>query len=85
MPVKTTGFGRGELDVADPTALMVASDLRSTRARRPYADSDRGLVVDAAGERVDAVLYDKVASVAAPTAGRAPVWTCRTAQAGRSA
>ena len=47
--VKATGFGRVELDPAeavrrivdtDPTALMVGTDLPSTRARRPFADDD---------------------------------------------
>jgi predicted TIM-barrel fold metal-dependent hydrolase len=47
--VKATGFGRVELDPAaviraitevDPTALMVGTDLPSTRARRPFRDED---------------------------------------------
>jgi predicted TIM-barrel fold metal-dependent hydrolase len=47
--VKASGFGRVELDVADalraiadanPAALMFGSDLPSTRAPRPFADSD---------------------------------------------
>lgn len=56
--VKATGFGRVELDPAstieaimavDPTALMVGTDLPSTRARRPFADVDLALVADVVG------------------------------------
>ena len=52
--VKATGFGRVDLDPAsviakvvavDPTALMVGTDLPSTRARRPFRDDDLALVV----------------------------------------
>ncbi|MGO3034970.1 amidohydrolase family protein [Corynebacterium variabile] len=67
--VKATGFGRVELDPAevigqimaiDPTALMVGTDLPSTRAKRPFEDADLDLiaqaVTDAVGEEyVDAV------------------------------
>ncbi|MET9610774.1 amidohydrolase family protein [Streptomyces sp. NPDC006512] len=69
--VKATGFGRVELDVpeavravlkADPTALMAGSDLPSTRARRPFADTDLDLLADAAGEHLDAVLHDNAAA-----------------------
>ncbi|WP_209324953.1 amidohydrolase family protein [Brevibacterium renqingii] len=51
--VKATGFGRVEFDPAeavrrivdtDPTALMVGTDLPSTRARRPFADADFALI-----------------------------------------
>ncbi|MGO1909777.1 MAG: amidohydrolase family protein [Brevibacterium linens] len=51
--VKATGFGRVELNPAeavrrivdtDPTALMVGTDLPSTRARRPFADADFALL-----------------------------------------
>jgi len=65
--VKATGFGRVDLDVAaavqavlavDPTALMVGTDLPSTRARRPFADADLDLAADAAGEHREAVLHD---------------------------
>ncbi|MFZ2510469.1 MAG: amidohydrolase family protein [Gordonia sp. (in: high G+C Gram-positive bacteria)] len=47
--VKATGFGRVELDPAavitaiidvDPSALMVGTDLPSTRAKRPFQDED---------------------------------------------
>jgi predicted TIM-barrel fold metal-dependent hydrolase len=69
--VKATGFGRVDLDVAeairavleaDPTALMVGSDLPSTRARRPFADADLDLAADAAGEHLAAVLHDNAAA-----------------------
>ncbi|HEY8585052.1 MAG TPA: amidohydrolase family protein [Capillimicrobium sp.] len=65
--VKATGFGRVDLDVAtamraivaaDPTALMAGTDLPSTRARRPFADADLDLIVEAAGHHADAVLHD---------------------------
>ncbi|WP_040162017.1 amidohydrolase family protein [Nigerium massiliense] len=51
--VKATGFGRVELDPAttvraimdaDPTALMLGTDLPSTRARRPFEDADLEIV-----------------------------------------
>lgn len=57
--VKATGFGRVNFDVkqalrdihaTNPGALMFGTDLPSTRATRPYSDSDFGLVVEALGE-----------------------------------
>jgi predicted TIM-barrel fold metal-dependent hydrolase len=57
--VKATGFGRGDLDVADalrsihaanPEALMFGTDLPSTRAERPFSDSDFLLVLQTLGE-----------------------------------
>lgn len=57
--VKASGFSRGDLDVpralrdlahANPGALMVGTDLPSTRAPRPFADTDLDLVVDTLGE-----------------------------------
>ncbi|WP_152345739.1 amidohydrolase family protein [Brevibacterium sp. CFH 10365] len=51
--VKATGFGRVELDPAevvrrivdtDASALMVGTDLPSTRARRPFVDADFALL-----------------------------------------
>lgn len=54
--VKATGFGRVDLDPAetiaaimavDPTALMVGTDLPSTRARRPFRDDDFDVIADA--------------------------------------
>ncbi|MET8752204.1 amidohydrolase family protein [Streptomyces sp. NPDC004667] len=65
--VKATGFGRVDLDVVstvravlnvDPTALMAGSDLPSTRARRPFEDTDLDLLAEAAGDCLDAVLHD---------------------------
>jgi predicted TIM-barrel fold metal-dependent hydrolase len=59
MRVKATGFGRATLDVpsairalvkANPDALMFGSDLPSTRAPRPFLDSDIALIVEALGE-----------------------------------
>lgn len=56
--VKATGFGRIEMDPAeavraimavDPTALMVGTDLPSTRAARPFADSDLDIIAEAVG------------------------------------
>ncbi|MDR2996929.1 MAG: amidohydrolase family protein, partial [Microbacterium sp.] len=56
--VKATGFGRVDLDPAatitaimavDPTALMVGTDLPSTRARRPFQDDDFELIAQAVG------------------------------------
>jgi predicted TIM-barrel fold metal-dependent hydrolase len=57
--VKATGFGRVDFSVAgalqelfqaNSDALMFGTDLPSTRARRPYADADLLLVVEALGE-----------------------------------
>jgi len=59
--VKATGFGRVDFDVktalreicaANPDALMFGTDLPSTRAPRPYQDSDLNLVLDALGEEL---------------------------------
>lgn len=53
--VKATGFGRIDMDPArtlaaivdvDPTALMVGTDLPSTRARRPFRPEDLALIRD---------------------------------------
>jgi len=57
--VKASGFGRVDFDVAtalrdlysaNPASLMFGTDLPSTRAARPYSDSDLKLVVDTLGE-----------------------------------
>ena len=57
--VKATGFGRtdldlsralAELDVANPHALMFGTDLPSTRAPRPFGESDIDTLVRAVGE-----------------------------------
>lgn len=61
--VKATGFSRGDLDVpdalrqiarTDPAALVVGTDLPSTRAPRPFADSDLDLVLDTLGPELGA-------------------------------
>ena len=63
--VKATGFGRVDFDVrpalaelysANPKALMFGTDLPSTRAPRPYEDTDYDLVLNTLGE-------DKAANV----------------------
>ena len=66
--VKATGFGRVDFDVrealreihaANPQALLFGTDLPSTRAPRPYEDTDALLVVETLGEEGAArVLYD---------------------------
>lgn len=71
--VKATGFGRVHLDVAsslrtlveaNPSAVVFGTDLPSTRARRPFRDSDVNLVVDAVGEEVaNAILADNAVAL----------------------
>ncbi len=66
--IKATGFGRVNFDVptvlkqlyaANPHALMFGTDLPSTRALRPYADSDFLLVAEMLGdEAAQAVFFD---------------------------
>jgi predicted TIM-barrel fold metal-dependent hydrolase len=82
--VKATGFGRVELDPAevvrrivdtDPTALMVGTDLPSTRAKRPFADSDFTLIREVlTPAEADAVFWDNAARFCGiepdPTPGR---------------
>jgi predicted TIM-barrel fold metal-dependent hydrolase len=70
--VKATGFGRAQLDVAealraiaavDPGALLFGTDLPSTRARRPFADTDVELVTAALGaELARRALHDNAAA-----------------------
>lgn len=70
--VKATGFGRVELDPAatikaivdvDPTALMVGTDLPSTRAKRPFANADFALIAEAlTPEQAAAVFWDNAAA-----------------------
>jgi predicted TIM-barrel fold metal-dependent hydrolase len=70
--VKATGFGRVELDPAatikaimsvDPTALMVGTDLPSTRARRPFENGDFDTIADALSpEQLDAVFWGNAAA-----------------------
>jgi predicted TIM-barrel fold metal-dependent hydrolase len=66
--VKATGFGRVDFDVgpaltdlyaANPKALMFGTDLPSTRAPRPYLDSDYTLVVETLGEEKAANVFYK--------------------------
>ncbi|WP_413336676.1 amidohydrolase family protein [Brevibacterium sp. GP-SGM9] len=66
--VKATGFGRVDLDPAevvrrivdtDPSALMVGTDLPSTRAARPFADADFDLIRETlTPEEASAVFWD---------------------------
>ena len=70
--VKATGFGRVELDPAevikaimavDPTALMIGTDLPSTRAKRPFEDADLDLIAETVGEdHVDNVFWNNAAA-----------------------
>jgi predicted TIM-barrel fold metal-dependent hydrolase len=70
--VKATGFGRVSLDVpraletianASPRSLMAATDLPSTRAPRPFADDDLGLIARVLGpELTQAALHDTAAA-----------------------
>lgn len=64
--VKATGFGRVDFDVApalkelyaaNPRALMFGTDLPSTRAPRPYLDSDYALVLETLGEKKAADVF----------------------------
>ena len=69
--VKATGFGRVDFDVraalrelyaANPACLMFGTDLPSTRAARPYSDSDFLLVIETLGEMAARrVLHDNAA------------------------
>lgn len=75
--VNAPGFGRVELDPAsamrailrtNPGALMVGTDLPSTRARRPFADADLALAEEVAlelgGEQVaDDVFWNNAAGL----------------------
>jgi len=75
--VKATGFGRVDFDVrtalknlyaANPDALMFGTDLPSTRAPRPYEDSDFALVIEALGsEKAIKVLYENAVNFYHPT------------------
>jgi len=66
--IKATGFGRVDFDVApalkelcsaNPKALMFGTDLPSTRAPRPYLDSDYTLVLETLGEEKAANVFYK--------------------------
>ena len=70
--VKATGFGRVELDPAeviqaimavDPTALMIGTDLPSTRAKRPFKDADLDLIAETVGaDHVENVFWHNAAA-----------------------
>jgi predicted TIM-barrel fold metal-dependent hydrolase len=64
--VKATGFGRVDFPVGDalraihranPSALMFGTDLPSTRAPRPFRDTDIEVVVEALGEAEAAKVF----------------------------
>lgn len=69
--VKATGFGRIDMDPArmltaivdvDPAALMVGTDMPSTRARRPFRPEDLTLIRDTLpAERHSAVFWQNAA------------------------
>lgn len=69
--VKATGFGRVDLDPSrtmraildvDPTALMVGTDLPSTRARQPFQNADFELITESlTSEEIPAVFWDNAA------------------------
>lgn len=71
--VKATGFGRIDLDPAaairaimkvDPTALMVGTDLPSTRARRPFRNDDFETIRQALDpEQAAAVFWNNAATL----------------------
>lgn len=71
--VKATGFGRVDLDPAtamraimdvDPSALMVGTDLPSTRAPRPFDNADFDVIRDALSpEELSAVFWDNAAEL----------------------
>ncbi|MBJ6611532.1 MAG: amidohydrolase family protein [Candidatus Thiothrix moscowensis] len=77
--VKATGFGRVDFDVrkvlptlfaANPAALMFGTDLPSTRAPRPYQDSDFELVTEVLGsENARKVLYENAVRLYRPQTG----------------
>lgn len=70
--VKASGFGRLQLDVpaalraiasVDQHSLMFGTDLPSTRAPRPFYDSDLDVLVDALGPGLAShALYDNAAA-----------------------
>lgn len=79
--VKASGFSRGDLDVrtalgalsrANPTRVMFATDLPSTRAVRPFGDDDIDLVTEAVGDAAPAVLHDNARALYRPLADAGP-------------
>lgn len=73
---KATGFGRVEMNVpnalrslvdTNPTGLVFATDLPSTRARRPFQDEDVDLVTETLGaEMAGAVFWDNAVRLYRP-------------------
>lgn len=66
--VKATGFGRVDFDVknaikelylANPSSLMFGTDLPSTRAPRPYSDTDFTLIAEALGSDAAQNVFSK--------------------------
>jgi predicted TIM-barrel fold metal-dependent hydrolase len=80
--VKATGFGRVDFSVpealrslmaANPQSLMFGTDLPSTRAPRPFKDSDLDLIGEAIGTGgSEAVLFDNAWEFYHPDAVRDP-------------
>ncbi len=78
--VKASGFGRVDFNVrtrvhqlyfANPQALMFGTDLPSTRATRPFNDSDYNLIVEVLGpEHATNVLYKNAIGLYKPKANR---------------
>jgi predicted TIM-barrel fold metal-dependent hydrolase len=78
--VKATGFGRVDFDVpaalrslmaANPHALMFGTDLPSTRAPRPFLDSDFDIIGESLGTRgAQAVLFDNAWALYHPEEAR---------------
>lgn len=74
--VKATGFGRVDFDVAqalrditraNPASLVFGTDLPSTRAPRPFQESDIALVADALGGALaQKVFYDNAVAFYRP-------------------
>jgi predicted TIM-barrel fold metal-dependent hydrolase len=78
--VKATGFARGDLDPPSalrqlvdvrPSALMAGTDLPSTRAPRPFADTDLDVILTSVGvEHGAAVMHDNAAALYRAAGGR---------------
>lgn len=76
--VKATGFGRASVEPraalraladANPDCLMFGSDLPSQRARRPFAESDVDLIIEAVGEEhEESVLFHNAVEFYRPRA-----------------
>ena len=80
--VKASGFGRLDFDpaaamaaiaAAHPAALVFGTDLPSTRAARPFADADLGLLCDALADQalIKAALLDNAVALYRMPAQRA--------------